>query len=298
MTKALRNRRCGVAAASALVLAMTWSAQADDLEDPVERGDRFYAERGESNDGRGRAEPQRILAAIEAYEEALVQAPSNLEARWKTMAALFFAGDFASSNEEAAHAFYDRGRALGEEGIALVRERYGGGDAFGEMDAAEIRALVPEERMEDVGSLYFWAAIHWGAWSRTEGLLTVVSKGVAGRLRNYARVSLALDPTIYRGGNQRLLAHLHANLPRVPFVSGWVDREKALGFAEDALAIQADDIGNRVIWGLVVLDVAPRRRDEGLAVLESVVRTEPRAELVVEDQATREMARERLDRER
>ena len=298
MTKALRNRRCGVATVAALVLAMAWNAQADDLENPVERGDRFYAERGESNDGKGRAEPQRILSAIEAYEEALGQDPSNLEARWKAMAALFFAGDFASSNEEAAHAFYDRGRALGEEGIALARERYARGDAFDEMDAAGIRALVPEEQMANVGRLYFWAAIHWGAWSRTEGLLKVVSQGVAGRLRNYAQVSLALDPAIYRGGNQRLLAHLHANLPRVPFVSGWVDREKALGFAEDALAIQSDDIGNQVIWGLVVLDVAPQRRDEGLAILESVIRTEPRAELVVEDQATREMARERLDQER
>jgi len=279
-------------------LTMAWGAHADELEDPIERGDRLYAERGESNDGRGRAESQRIAAAIEAYEEALGRAPLDLGAREKTMAALFFAGDFASPNEEVAHAFYDRGRELGEEGIARVQERFGLRKPLEEMDATEIRASVPEERVKDVGLLYFWAAIHWGAWSRTEGLLKVVSRGVAGRLRNYARVSLALDPTIYRGGNQRLLAHLHANLPRVPFISGWINREKALLFAEEALAIQSDDIGNQTIWGLVLLDVAPDRRGEALAVLESVVLTEPRAELVVEDQATREMARERLDRER
>jgi len=277
---------------------MAWGAHADELEDPIERGDRLYAERGESNDGRGRADPQRIAAAIEAYEEALGREPADLGARGKTMAALFFAGDFASPNEEVAHAFYDRGRELGEQGIARVPERFGLEKPLEEMDVAEIRASVPEEHAKEVGLLYFWAAIHWGAWSRTEGLLKVVSRGVAGRLRSYARVSLALDPTIYRGGNQRLLAHLHANLPRVPFVSGWVDREKALAFAEDALAIQSDDIGNRAIWGLVVLDVAPDRRDEALAVLESVVLAEPRVELVVEDQATREMARERLDLER
>lgn len=41
------------------------------MGDPLERGDRSYAARGESNDGRGHVEPQRIGEAITAYEEAL-----------------------------------------------------------------------------------------------------------------------------------------------------------------------------------------------------------------------------------
>ena len=56
--------------------------------------------------------------------------------------------------------------------------------------------------------------------------------------------------------------------------------------------------GNRAILGLVLLDAAPGRRSEGLAILEEVLVSQPRAELVVEDQATLEMARERLGEER
>ena len=288
---------------SALALAgcvLVWAAPSfgDGQGDAVARGDRAYASRGELNNGRGRADPSRIVTAIAAYEEALAVDPTNLAVRWKTMASLYFAGDFTASSEEIAHDFYERGRALGETGIAQVRERLELSQKLSELTAEEIRAAVPSELTHDVGQLYFWAAIDWGAWARTEGFLKIVTEGVAGKLRGYAKVSLALDPGIYRGGNQRLLAHMHANLPRVPFVSGWVDREKAVGFADQAIAVKADDVGNRAILGLVLLDAAPGRRSEGLAILEEVLVSQPRAELVVEDQATLEMARERLDEER
>jgi hypothetical protein len=296
----VKSSGCWLSVLALAVCGLVWAPpiHGDGLKDALARGDRAYASRGEINDGRGRADPTRIVTAIAAYEEALAMDPTNLEVRWKTMASLYFAGDFAASSEEVAHGFYERGRALGEAGVTQVRERLKLGEKLSEMGADEIRAAVPSELTNDVGQLYFWAAIDWGAWARTEGFLKIVTQGVAGKLRGYAKVSLALDPGIYRGGSQRLLAHMHANLPRVPFVSGWVDREKAVRFADQAIAVKADDVGNRVILGLVLLDTVPDRRSEGLAILEKVVATQPRAELVVEDQATVEMARKRLDEAR
>ena len=282
----------------ALVFAVSSAASADGPEGAIERGDRAYAARGVDNDGRGRAAPDRIQVAIDAYEAALTEDPASLVARWKAMAALYFAGDFAARDPEAAHVFFDRGRVLGEEGIAMVARRLGLGRTLVDLDAEEIRASVPQALATPIGRLYFWAAINWGAWSREEGFLQIVTQGVARRLRNYARVSLALDPAIYRGGSQRLLAHMHANLPRVPFVSGWVDRGLAVGFADEALVVEPDDIGNRAILGLVLLDTVPSRRGEALSILAEVAEAMPREHLVVEDQATREMARERLAGER
>lgn len=283
---------------AAFMLLWVSDAIADDVAGTLDRGNRAYAARGVANDGRGRAEPGEILEAIDAYEDALREDPADIEARWRAMAALYFAGDFAAPNEEVAHEFYDRGRVLGEEGMVRIRERLQLDRELSKMKPEEIREAVPDGLVSDVAELYFWSAIEWGAWARTEGLLKVVTEGVAGRLRSYAKVSLALDPSIYRGGSQRLLAHMHANLPRVPFISGWVDRGKAVGFAEQAMAVRPDDVGNRTILGLVLLDAAPARREEALEILEAVVATSPRAELLVEDQATREMARERLEKER
>lgn len=285
------------AVVTALMLVSPAQAWADEPRASLDRGDRAYVLRGAENDGQGRAEPRRIQNAIDAYEQALAENPEDLEARWKAMAALYFAGDFAASDEKAAHVFFERGRSLGEEGMSLLRQRLRLRRDLSGMDAAEIRSKVPADLSSDVGHLYFWAAINWGAWAREEGFLQIVTQGVARRLRDYARVSLTIDPSIYRGGNQRLLAHMHANLPRVPFVSGWVDRKKAVEFAEQAVAVQPEDLGNRAILGLVMLEVAPGRRTEALAILRDVSAATPRDELLVEDQATQVMVRERLQRE-
>ena len=63
------------------------------------------------------------------------------------------------------------------------------------------------------------------------GLLTIVRQGVAKRMQQDAEQSLKLDPAVDQGGALRLLSRLNATLPKVPFVSGWVDRKKVLPLA-------------------------------------------------------------------
>ena len=106
----------------------------------------------------------------------------------------------------------------------VLAERLGG-DALHALPASEQRARLAEARVSerDAAELYFWSAVAWGAWSREAGLLQSVRKGVANRAHDYAVVSARLDPTVERGGAHRLLARLHAALPKVPFVSGsWI----------------------------------------------------------------------------
>jgi hypothetical protein len=127
------------------------------------------------------------------------------------------------------------------------------------------------------------------------GLLTIVREGVARRMHEYARHAISLDPAIERGGGYRLLSRLHAGLPRVPFVSAWVDREQVLPLAEQAFSIDPDDPGNRLILALALLERAPERRAEAATLLGSISQRAPRPALLAEDLAIREEARERLD---
>ena len=65
-----------------------------------------------------------------------------------------------------------------------------------------------------VARFYFWASIHWGAWSRSAGLLAAVREGVANRIHDYLQVTLELEPGYDRGGPHRMLSTLHRSLPR------------------------------------------------------------------------------------
>ena len=100
-----------------------------------------------------------------------------------------------------------------------------------------------------------------------------------------------------RGGAQRLLATLHAQLPRVPFLTGWVTRSDAVGWAERALQIEPDHPGSKYVLALTLLETGPEgRRGEAIALMEQAAAAEPRAGMILEDLATRESAREHLSK--
>ena len=87
---------------------------------------------------------------------------------------------------------------------------------------------------------------------------------------------------------------LHAELPRVPFLSGWVDRGKAIPLVERAYAIAPAHPGNPLLLALTLLDLAPERRAEALELLRQVEGVTPRPSMQIEDLFVRRQARERL----
>ena len=148
--------------------------------------------------------------------------------------------------------------------------------------------------VQDRARLYFWSAIVWGARAQRVGLLTIVREGVANRMHEYAERSLALDPSVDRGGALRLLSRLHGDLPRVPFVTSWVDRDRSLPLAERAFAIDPEHPGNRLILALALLERVPERTDEAVALLESVAQSEAQPAMLVESLAIQTQAIEKL----
>jgi tetratricopeptide (TPR) repeat protein len=269
-------------------------AQADD----VMRGDAAWARRAEG-EREGRPSPDPIGEALEAYEAALSASPGDLEARWKLLRALHFAGDFSGRDAKERRAVFDRAREASEAGLERLEREVGAGERLGATDLETLgeRLDAAGLKTSDVARLYFWAAINWGAWSRVVGLLGAVRQGVANRLYRYTSLAVALEPGYEDGGPPRLLGRLHAELPRVPFLSGWVDRSKAIPLVESAYALAPEDPGNRLLLALTLLDLAPERRNEALDLLRQVERLTPRPSMRIEDLAMRKQALRRLDAE-
>ena len=121
---AARMRAAARPALALLLTALAAPAHAM-VETAVAVGDAAYARRAEEL-GDGRARPDAIDAAIDAYEQALASDPSRLDVRWRLLRALYFRGDFAAGTSEERRASFDRGRRLGEETLEALARRLGG----------------------------------------------------------------------------------------------------------------------------------------------------------------------------
>jgi hypothetical protein len=281
------------------VVAGTASAMPADAAAAVAEGDRAWDERAASLEGR-RARPEAIERAIADHRRAIEVAAASgapaLEARWKALRAAHFLSEFTTASEtRRAEAIADATR-LSDESLERISRASKERDLV-ELEGSELDVWLEEtgHARLDVAQLHFWSAIVWGAHGQRVGLLTIVRQGVANRMYDDARLALRLEPTIERGGAHRLLSRLHADLPRVPFISGWVDRDRALPHAEQAFEIAPGDPGNQLILAMAIRDFAPERLDEAEALLEQVVRAEPRPELRAEDLAILEEAKEVLE---
>jgi len=107
-------------------------------------------------------------------------------------------------------------------------------------------------------------------------------------------VVVALDPTLEHGGAYRMLGALHRSMPHVPLYTGWVDHKKAFVELDRAMAIAPAFPGNQLLYGLTILELAPQRREEAIALLDRVAVLEPDPVQRVEQLAMRAAARERL----
>ncbi len=262
------------------------------------RGDAAWRQRAAGADAGGVARPGPIARALEAYEAAQAAAPDSLGAHWRLLRALHFAGEFASRDAEEAQAFFERARVASERAFDSLDRAARGGPAWRREDPARVGDAFAASLHPDLARIHLWAAIGWASWARETGIVAAVRAGVIDRLRRYAERVVALEPGLEDGGAHRLLAQLHASLPRIPFYTGWVDRDRALPELDRALAIAPDFAGNRLLLAFTLLDLAPERRSEALALLDELSRLEPDPGQRVEELAMRASARRRLAEER
>ncbi|HEX6199563.1 MAG TPA: hypothetical protein VF150_04805, partial [Thermoanaerobaculia bacterium] len=237
-----------------------------------------------------------IGRAIEAYEEAVAASPTNLEAHWKLLRALYYRGEHVAEGADERQAVFDRGRRAAEEALGRLAARAGGRqllDALSPEDRAARLARIPE-----AGPTYFWAAVHWGLWGDAFGRLAAARQGVAGTIRDYAETARALNESYENGGPHRVLGRLHALAPKIPFFTGWIDRDRAVAELRRALALGPDDPLNRLYLAEALLEHRPERRAEALEHLRALLAQPEDARRPVEQGNAKRVAREVLAREK
>lgn len=287
-----------ILAALLSLAAATVPASGDEGPGAADRalGDAAWARRAEGHDGPAAA-PGPVGEAIAAYERAVAAAPDDAPTRVKLLRAIYFLGEYATADRGAKAEVFTRGREVAEAGIDRLASGFDGDPRPRWDDEAAHRALAAHlaGRPQAVG-IYLWAANHWALWGRNRGPLAAARQGAAGRIRDYAHVVIALDPTYDQAGGWRVLGRLHHEAPRVPLVTGWIDRREGLRALSRAVELAPDDLLGRLYWIESVLEHDETRRDEAIASLRRLAGREPAPEALIEELAILVDARELLAR--
>jgi hypothetical protein len=261
-------------------------------ESAERRGDTAWRQRDRGFSSSGRVDPAPATQAVAAYEEALAEDAGNVELRLKLLEALYFRGHFATDERAVRKRTFERMVALAEETVDLVASRSGGASGLRRMDVA--RRVDLTAGVADAVPAHFWAAIAWGVWGLEHGYAASATHGVAGRIRDHAEIVARLDPLYRDGGGHRLLGRLHTATPKVPLVTGWIDRRRGIEHLEKALATSDDDARNALFLGEALLRYVPAERARAIDLLRSAAERTPDPDRPVEDRETIDSARRAL----
>jgi tetratricopeptide (TPR) repeat protein len=279
-------------AASLAVAALAFAppARAADAAAAIARGDAAWERRADGAQG-GRAARAPIAGAVAAYEEAVKAAPANLEASWKLLRALWFEGEYVATSQEEKQRVFGRGKSVSENAWAAVRKRANAKQLDSERAAERAAALrgIPE-----APPLLLWSAADWGLWGNAFGKLAAARQGVGEKVRDWAETLIALDDRFQGGAGHRVLGRLHAEAPKIPFFTGWVDHDKAIAELEKALAIAPDELSNRFYLAEALLVHRPAAKARAVALLREVAKAKARPSAQVEDTALSSDATRRL----
>lgn len=261
-----------------------------DSEAAMKAADELWAGRaGESRDGR--ADSAAVQAAISAYATLAELDPANIEARWKLLRAEHFYGDYVLADEGERLTQFERTRAMADEGRAYLL-RSAGLDPE-ERDPQTVAAAL--EGTPDEAAIFIYSAIHWGRWGELTGKMKAARQGVAGRLRDYAETSVLLDETFDEAGGRRFLGRLHSEAPKIPLVTGWIDRKRAVEELDRACALAPENRFNQLFLADALQRFRKDRREEARERLARLIDLEPRNTYYLEDIDVSSQARALLD---
>lgn len=260
-------------------------------QDPIAQGDAAWARRAEGHRG-GRAAAGPVDEALAAYERAVKARPASqadMEPYWKLLRAIHFKGDFIARDRAERQQVFGRAREVSEAGLDLLARRAGGRAKLDEMSPAETARLL--KGIPGAIDFYVWAGVDWGLWGDAFGKMAAARQGVGERIRHYGEVGLAMDERYERAAPLRLLGRLHTLAPKIPFITGWVDRDKAVSYLRRAVAIAPEDPYNVLYLADALLQHQPEKKAEAVALLRKLVATQPAPERVVEESKALEDAR-------
>ncbi|HEX7181979.1 MAG TPA: hypothetical protein VF756_09065 [Thermoanaerobaculia bacterium] len=249
--------------------------------DPIAQGDAAWARRAEGHRG-GQAAPGPVNEAIAAYERAVQSQPGRLEGAWKLLRALHFKGEHVARTREEKQKIFAQGRDAAEAALDRLARKTGGRQRLDKMtpkEAAKALAGAPE-----AAALHLWAGVHWGLWGDAYGRMAAARQGVGDRVLRYSEVGIALDEAYDEGAGHRMLGRLHTLAPKVPFVTGWVDRDKAVSELRRAVALGPGNLLNHLYLAEALLEHHPEKAGEAREILRKLAARTPSPARVVEDE--------------
>jgi tetratricopeptide (TPR) repeat protein len=260
----------------------------------IASGDQAWARRavGAPADDPGHAAPGPVREAIGDYQKAIAAAPDDLEARWKLLRSLYFEGEFVARGSDERQKVFDEGRKAAEAALDQLATHAGGRKALEDLDPAERAKRL--SGVPEAARLYSLAAAHWGLWGDAFGRFAAARQGVAGKVRDYALTAIALDETVDGAAPHRILGRLHTLAPHIPFLTGWVDRDKAVSELRRAVELAPEEPLNHVYLADAILQFQPQHRAEAVAELQALLDRPPNPENPIEEASARQQARELL----
>ncbi len=253
-------------------------------QDPIAAGDAAWARRAEGHQG-DRAQPGPVNEAVAAYERAVKEQPDRLEGSWKLLQALHYKGDFATPGKEGKQQAFARGKEVAEAALDRLAKKIAGSreklDTMTPAQAAKAVSAVPEAK-----PLFLWASVHWGLWGDVFGRMAAARQGVGDKVRRYSETLIALDERYENAGGHRILGRLHTLAPKVPFVTGWVDRDKAVSELRKAVALGPDNWDNQLFLAEALFEYQPAKAAEARDILRRLLARRPTPELAVEQERT------------
>lgn len=256
-------------------------------QDSISAGDAAWARRAEGHQG-DRAAAGPIGEAVAAYERAVKEQPDRLEGYWKLLRALHYQGDYAVHSKEGKQKVFGRGREVVEAALGRIERRVG--RKLGDLPPEQVAKLV--SGIPEAPAIFLWGGIHWGLWGDVYGRIAAARQGVGDKIRRYAEVAIALDERYDKAGGHRLLGRLHTLAPKIPLVTGWVDRGKAISHLRRAVALAPEDLYNHVYLADALLQHQSAKAGEAREILRKVLQRKPDPARVVEDE--RALAEARL----
>ncbi len=276
-------------AAFALFVLLLGAALPLSAQDAISVGDAAWARRAEGHQG-GRAAAGPVNEAVAAYERAVKEQPDRLEAYSKLLRALHYKGDYAVHTKEGKQQVFGRGREVVEAALGLISRR--AGKKLDELPPAQVAKLVA--KIPEAPQVFLWGGIHWGLWGDAYGRLAAARQGVGDKIRRYGEIAVAIDERLERAGGHRLLGRLHTLAPKIPLVTGWVDRGKAVSHLRRAVALAPEDLYNHVYLADALLQYQPGKAAEAREILRKVIQRKPDPARVVEDELALADARQLL----
>ncbi|HUP48291.1 MAG TPA: hypothetical protein VNA04_05825 [Thermoanaerobaculia bacterium] len=253
-------------------------------------GDVHWSRRAEGNSG-GRAAAGPIDSAIAAYERAVTRQPDAIEPRWKLLRALRFKGAYVARSNEEKKEVYSRARTAGEEALQVVYRHIEGRGLPSPQKAPEQKVAAVVRQVPGAAQFFVWDAVNWGEWALASGKIAAARQGAADRIRRHATIAHLADPAVEGGTPSRVLGRLHAETPRIPFITGWASGREAVKFLEQSLKIDPDNKITIVFLAEALVSERTDARPRAIQMLRKAVAAPGDPDYRVEQAAAAEDAR-------